>query len=69
MSHPPLRIFTSPCKSVCRIDDRLGWCVGCKRTRPEIKTWATASDRQKQHILDRLPARAASEAGILEKSK
>ena len=65
LSHPPLRIFNSPCKSICRIDDRLGWCVGCKRTKVEIKAWATASDQQKQHILDRLKGRAGLEGDIL----
>ncbi|WP_216636109.1 DUF1289 domain-containing protein [Paramagnetospirillum marisnigri] len=57
MPHPPLRIFDSPCKSVCRIDERVGWCIGCKRTRAEIQMWSTASDAQKkaiwQNILNR----------------
>jgi predicted Fe-S protein YdhL (DUF1289 family) len=54
---------------VCRIDDRLGWCVGCKRTKAEIKAWATASDQRKQRILDSLPERAASEAQLLMEAK
>jgi len=62
---PPLRIFDSPCKSVCRIDDRLGWCIGCKRTRAEIKAWSTASDNEKRSILDSLPGRATLESNIL----
>jgi len=56
-----LRLFNSPCKSVCRIDPRFGWCVGCKRTRSEISGWDTASDQQRQDILDRLPEREAAE--------
>jgi len=46
---------------VCRIDPRFGWCVGCKRTRSEISGWDTASDQQRQDILDRLPEREAAE--------
>lgn len=65
MSHPPLKVFDSPCKSVCRMDDRFGWCVGCRRTRAEIKAWSTASPAEKQTILDRLPGRAAMEGDIL----
>ncbi|EME70671.1 hypothetical protein H261_07186 [Paramagnetospirillum caucaseum] len=65
MPAPPLRIFDSPCKSVCRIDDRFGWCIGCKRTRAEIKAWSTASDAEKQDILARLPVRAAAEPEVL----
>lgn len=66
LTHPPLRIFNSPCKSVCRIDDRFGWCAGCKRTKSEIKAWATASDSQKQAILDRLPDRIAAETACFK---
>ena len=61
MPHPPLRLFNCPGKSVCRIDPRFGWCAGCKRTRSEIKAWETASDKQKQAILDRLAERRAAE--------
>lgn len=67
LSHPPpLRIFDSPCKSVCRIDERVGWCIGCRRTRAEIKAWSTASDAQKRAILEGIAARAEAEAGLLE---
>jgi uncharacterized protein len=65
LSAPPLRVFDSPCKSVCRIDDRFGWCVGCKRTRAEIKAWSTASEAEKRDIIARLPPRAAAEPGLL----
>lgn len=65
MSAPPLRVFDSPCKSVCRIDDRFGWCVGCRRTRAEIKAWSTAGEAEKKQILARLPDRAAQETCIL----
>ncbi|WP_217425551.1 DUF1289 domain-containing protein [Magnetospirillum sp. SS-4] len=61
MPHPPLRLFDSPCRSVCRIDDRFGWCVGCKRTRAEIKAWSTMDGRERKDILDRLPARVQEE--------
>jgi predicted Fe-S protein YdhL (DUF1289 family) len=62
---PKLRVFDSPCKSVCRIDDRFGWCIGCKRTRAEIKAWSTASEAEKRDILARLPGRTAAEPGLL----
>jgi predicted Fe-S protein YdhL (DUF1289 family) len=65
LPHPPLRIFDSPCKSVCRIDDRFGWCVSCRRTRNEIKAWSTASEGEKKAILERLPKRAAEETKLL----
>jgi predicted Fe-S protein YdhL (DUF1289 family) len=60
MPAPPLQVFDSPCRSVCRIDDRLGWCIGCRRTRAEIKAWPTATADEKRHILAQLPGRAAA---------
>ncbi|WP_197706431.1 DUF1289 domain-containing protein [Magnetospirillum sp. 15-1] len=65
MPAPERRIFDSPCKSVCRIDERVGWCIGCKRTRAEIKAWSTASSSEKRDILARLPGRAAAEPELL----
>ncbi|RAU21950.1 DUF1289 domain-containing protein [Paramagnetospirillum kuznetsovii] len=58
-------MFDSPCKSVCRIDDRLGWCIGCKRTRAEIKAWSTASEVEKERILDLVAKRRAGEEEML----
>jgi predicted Fe-S protein YdhL (DUF1289 family) len=61
MPAPPLQVFDSPCRSVCRIDDRLGWCIGCRRTRAEIKAWPTATADEKRHILAQLPGRSVSQ--------
>lgn len=63
MPHPPLRVFDSPCKSVCRIDDRVGWCIGCKRTRAEIKAWSTATDEQKNVIIKAITKRCGDISG------
>ena len=65
MPAPKPRIFDSPCTSVCRIDERVGWCIGCKRTRAEIKAWSTASDAEKRDIMSRLSTRAAAQPGLL----
>ena len=29
----------SPCISVCQIDPKTGWCIGCHRTIDEIRDW------------------------------
>lgn len=47
----------SPCVNVCRIDERSGFCVGCARTLNEIAAWSTASDLDRQRILERVAAR------------
>jgi predicted Fe-S protein YdhL (DUF1289 family) len=49
------------------MDDRLGWCIGCKRTRAEIKAWSTASEGEKRKILENLAGRAESEPSILDR--
>jgi hypothetical protein len=48
----------SPCISVCQMDARTGWCIGCLRSIEEIGAWATNTDHDKravwQHIGERL---------------
>lgn len=52
----------SPCTSVCRIDQRTGWCEGCYRTLAEIADWPMLSEREKWELLSRLPDRTAGRA-------
>jgi predicted Fe-S protein YdhL (DUF1289 family) len=52
MRHPP-----SPCTGVCRIDQRTGWCKGCKRTLDEIADWTMLGPSEKQVVLAQLPGR------------
>ncbi|MCJ8518112.1 putative Fe-S protein YdhL (DUF1289 family) [Pseudorhizobium tarimense] len=47
----------SPCILVCAIDDRTGYCFGCGRTRDEIASWTTFTDRQRRDVMETLPAR------------
>jgi predicted Fe-S protein YdhL (DUF1289 family) len=51
-NYPP-----SPCTGVCRIDPATRYCNGCLRTLGEIADWSMLSSREKQAILDLLPAR------------
>lgn len=47
----------SPCTSVCRMDERSGWCEGCRRTIDEIIKWSTMSDDDKRAVWERLDSR------------
>ena len=47
----------SPCNSVCRIDERTGWCEGCYRTIEEIAAWSAIDDAQKLAVRDALRLR------------
>ena len=47
----------SPCTSVCRMDERAGWCEGCLRTLDEIVAWGTMADDAKRNVWLRLQER------------
>jgi hypothetical protein len=40
----------SPCTSVCKMDQRSGWCEGCLRTIDEIIAWGSLDDAAKRRI-------------------
>ena len=50
-------MISSPCNSVCRIDERSGWCQGCFRTLDEIVAWSALNDAQKRAVRDALLVR------------
>ena len=52
-----LRSVASPCTNVCQINQRTGWCEGCRRTMDEISRWPHANDDERRAILARLPER------------
>jgi len=47
----------SPCTSVCRMDERTGWCEGCARTLAEIAAWSTMDDDEKTAVWNELAVR------------
>ena len=47
----------SPCIDTCQIDQRTGWCEGCRRTIDEITRWPAASEAERSAILAELPGR------------
>ncbi|MGI4862204.1 MAG: DUF1289 domain-containing protein [Janthinobacterium lividum] len=45
----------SPCTNVCRLDAvTRTYCIGCQRSRAEIKSWKTLDDAAKTQILAQL---------------
>jgi predicted Fe-S protein YdhL (DUF1289 family) len=50
----------SPCNSVCTMDPRTGWCVGCLRSINEIASWSVMSDDEKRAVWDALARREVS---------
>jgi predicted Fe-S protein YdhL (DUF1289 family) len=53
MREPP-----SPCIRVCRIDERTGRCLGCRRTLSEIADWPMLNAAEKHALLEALDRRA-----------
>jgi uncharacterized protein len=49
----------SPCTNVCRIDLGHGLCMGCFRSRAEIKHFKSMSDADKCRVIDQLLDRRA----------
>ncbi|WP_184004443.1 MULTISPECIES: DUF1289 domain-containing protein [unclassified Paraburkholderia] len=42
----------SPCIDVCRFDRKSGLCVGCLRTREEIRGWKTMTDHRRHQVIN-----------------
>lgn len=69
-AQPPRPIVT-PCVKVCAVDGASGYCLGCRRTLPEIAAWSRLSDDERTAIMAALPERpdpmialtAAAQAG------
>lgn len=59
MSAPtkPPRPISTPCVKVCAVDGASGYCLGCRRTLPEIAGWARLSDEERAAIMAALPDR------------
>jgi predicted Fe-S protein YdhL (DUF1289 family) len=53
----PAASVASPCISVCRMDERSGWCEGCLRTLDEIAAWSSLDDRARRAVWKLLPQR------------
>lgn len=55
-AQPPRPIVT-PCVKVCAVDGASGYCLGCRRTLPEIASWAQLSDAERDAVMAALPHR------------
>jgi len=51
------RRVMSPCIGICKLDQKSGLCLGCRRTIDEIGRWAMLDDPARQAIVDQLPTR------------
>ncbi|UAL12459.1 DUF1289 domain-containing protein [Caulobacter segnis] len=63
-ARPPRPIVT-PCVKVCAVDGTTGYCLGCRRTLPEIAGWARLSDEERAAIMAALPDRPDPMAALM----
>ena len=47
----------SPCVNICVMDEALGQCTGCGRTRREIALWSSITSEERRRIMAELPHR------------
>lgn len=49
--------FSSPCESMCAIDETGMYCIGCLRTQEEIFSWMTFSQDERDRITEEVKTR------------
>lgn len=52
----------SPCADICQFNRKADLCVGCFRTREEIKQWPKMTDHKRRQVLAERPRREAKTA-------
>ncbi|WP_211610506.1 DUF1289 domain-containing protein [Paraburkholderia haematera] len=55
----PVATVPSPCVDICKIDGDTGLCIGCLRTRDEIRGWKNMTDDLRVQMIDELSLRKA----------
>nr|WP_246216409.1 DUF1289 domain-containing protein [Paraburkholderia agricolaris] len=53
----PIATVPSPCIDICKIDSNTDWCIGCLRTRDEIRGWKHLSDALRIVLINELSRR------------
>ncbi|WP_454715668.1 DUF1289 domain-containing protein [Caulobacter segnis] len=61
----PPRPIVTPCVKVCAVDGTTGYCLGCRRTLPEIAGWARLTDEERAAIMAALPDRPDPMAALM----
>ena len=55
--------LASPCISVCKMDFKGEFCIGCYRTRGEIASWPSMDGSDQLNLLNILNERRAAATG------
>lgn len=49
--------YDSPCMSMCELDEKGEYCIGCKRTQEEVFSWLTYDVEKRKQIMKDLKER------------
>lgn len=49
--------ITSPCISVCAMNEATGYCHGCYRTIEEIRAWWDMPEQERKLVMEALESR------------
>ncbi|WP_186110019.1 DUF1289 domain-containing protein [Burkholderia gladioli] len=55
----------SPCVEICRFDGKTGLCIGCLRTREEIRGWNKMTDHRRHQVINEKSRRHAKLARVV----
>jgi len=47
-------MYVTPCISVCKIDEDTNLCLGCNRTKEEIRNWPKMTSEERLAVMRRL---------------
>ena len=47
-------MYVTPCISVCKIDEDTNLCLGCNRTKEEIRNWPNMTSEERLVVMRRL---------------
>jgi predicted Fe-S protein YdhL (DUF1289 family) len=50
-------LIASPCNKTCVMDAEQRYCLGCKRTLPEIAAWGSMTNKEQRAVLKQLELR------------
>lgn len=53
-----VKMISTPCIKICKIDRDTGLCIGCFRTIEEIKNWLKYSEIDRKQIISELLRRS-----------
>ncbi|MBJ9663795.1 DUF1289 domain-containing protein [Burkholderia gladioli] len=55
----------SPCVEICRFNGKTGLCIGCLRTREEIRGWNKMTDHRRHQVINEKSRRQAKLARVV----